>query len=256
MNTRNRAVHALIVHCHPEPGSFIAALKDVAVETLERVGYTVEDSDLYAEGFDPTEGPAHYVHRADPEYFSVLTEQRHAGKTGTLPADVRGEIERLERADLVVFPFPIWWHAPPAMLKGWLDRVFIYGGLYTGKVRYDRGHFRGRRAICAVTTGAPAVTFGNGSRGGQIELFMYPMHYSLYYMGYDVLPPFLAHGIQGGGLAYQAEEKFKAQLETCKADWGRRLEGLEEEPPIPFLGWDDWDERGVVKEDSPAKWRP
>lgn len=240
-------MHALIVYCHPEPQSFNAALKDVAVETLARRGYTVEVSDLYAEGFDPVEGPAHFAERADPAAFSALTEQRHASETGGLPDDVQREIARLERADLVVFHFPLWWHAQPAMLKGWLDRVFVYGGLYTGKRRYDRGHFRGRRALCAVTTGGPAATFGHNGRGGDIQLLLWPMNYSLYYMGFDVLPPFLAHGIQGGGPIYQDQESFKAQLENDKAAWARRLERLADESPIPFTGWDDWDERGVLK---------
>jgi NAD(P)H dehydrogenase (quinone) len=240
-------MNVLIVHCHPEPNSFGAALKDVAAETLRRLGHSVEISDLYAEGFNPVESPVHYPERADPGYFSALTEQRHGSETGTLPADVHREIGRLERADLVVFQFPLWWHAPPAMLKGWLDRVFVYGGLYTGKRRYDRGHFRGRRAICSVTTGAPASVFGCGGRGGDMEVLMWPLLYSLYYMGYDVLPPFLAHGIQGGGLTYQAKDRFKAHLETCKRNWAQRLEGLEESPSIRFKGWDDWDEHGAPK---------
>ncbi len=247
-------MHALIVHCHPEPRSFNAALKDVAMLTLERAGHTVEVSDLYAERFEPAEGPNHFPERADPAYFSALTEQRHASKTGTTAADVHREIERLERADLVVFQFPLWWHQQPAMLKGWFDRVFIYGGLYTGSLRYDRGHFRGRRAICSVTTGGPAVTFGHNGRGGNIERLMWPVHYSLHYMGYDVLPPFLAHGIQGGGLSYQAEDPFRAQLEACKTDWSRRLETLDRNAPIPFTGWSDWDEHGVLKTENPIKW--
>ncbi|WP_048306791.1 NAD(P)H-dependent oxidoreductase [Halomonas sp. PR-M31] len=240
-------MHALIVHCHPEPQSFNAALKNVATETLQRLGYTVEVSDLYAEGFDPAEGPTHYREPANTEIFTALTEQRHASEFRSLPTDVCREIERLERADLVVFQFPLWWHAQPAMLKGWMDRVFVYGGLYTGTYRYDRGHFRGRRAICCVTTGGPAATFAHNGRGGDINLLLWPMHYSLYYMGYDVLPPFLAHGIQGGGPVYQARDTFKAQLETYKAGWARRLETLAENTPIPFTGWNDWDERGVLK---------
>ncbi len=240
-------MHVLIVHCHPEPRSFNSGLKDVAVETLRRLGHTLEVSDLYADGFNPAEGPAHYAERANPESFSALTEQRHASEVGSLPDDVRREIARLERADLVIFQFPLWWHAQPAMLKGWMDRVFVYGGLYTGKRRYDRGHFRGRRAICSVTTGGPAATFAHNGRGGDIELLLWPMHYSLYYMGYDVLPPFLAHGIQGGGPIYQAQETFKAQLEADKASWARRLARLEESAPIPFTGWDDWDDNGALK---------
>lgn len=76
MNKSER--HALIVFCHPEPRSFNGALKDVAVETLQRQGYSVEVSDLYAEGFDPLERPCHYVERAELETFLPLTEQRHA----------------------------------------------------------------------------------------------------------------------------------------------------------------------------------
>ncbi len=73
-------MHTLVVHCHPEPRSFNAALKDVAAETLQRLGHTVEVSDLYAEGFDPAEGPAHYADSADPDFFSALAEQRHGSK--------------------------------------------------------------------------------------------------------------------------------------------------------------------------------
>jgi len=240
-------MHALIVHCHPEGRSFNAALKNVAVETLQRLGHTVEVSDLYAEGFDPAEGPAHYADREDPDFFAALAEQRHASKVCALPHDVRREIDRLERAELVVFQFPLWWHAQPAMLKGWLDRVFVSGGLYRSKMRYDRGYFRGRRAICSVTTGAPAVSMAHNGRGGDINLLLWPMHYSLYYMGYSVLPPFLAFGVQGHGFAYQEEHEFKDQLERYKADWAARMETLETATPIQFPGWDDWDDQGVLK---------
>lgn len=59
----------------------------------------------------------------------------------------------VEWAELVVFQFPLWWHAQPAMLKSWFDRVFVSGGLYTSKMRYNRGYFSGKWAICSVTTG-------------------------------------------------------------------------------------------------------
>ena len=240
-------MHALIVYCHPEPRSFNAALKDVAVETLQRLDYTVEVSDLYAESFDPVEGPAHYADRKNPAVFAALAEQRHACQVEALSAEVRREIERLESAQLVVFQFPIWWHAQPAMMKGWLDRVFVNGGLYSSRKRYDRGHFLGRRAICSITTGAPSVSFCHNGRGGDIHLLLWPMHYSLYYMGFSVLPPFLAFGVQGHGFAYQEEQAFKDQLETYKRDWATRLEKVETDTPISFPGWDDWDERGVLK---------
>lgn len=247
-------MQVLIVHCHPEPRSFNAALTGTARETLEQQGHTVEVADLYEEGFDPVEGPSRYPSRADPSYFSALTEQRHGFETGCLPGDVQAEIRRLERADLVIFQFPLWWHAQPALLKGWFDRVFVYGGLYSGGMRFDRGRFAGRRAICSVTTGAPEATFSRQGRSGHMVRLMWPIHRSLYYLGYAVLAPQVAYGIQGGGLTYQSEGPFRRHLESCKTDWARRLEHLADESAIPFTGWDDWDETGVLKVRHPANW--
>lgn len=240
-------MHVLIVYCHPEPASFNAALKDVAIDTLRRGGHAVEVSDLHAEAFDPVEKPDHYRARKDPGCFSALAEQRHASETAALPADIQREITRLERADLVVFQFPLWWHAQPAMLKGWFDRVFVSGGLYSSAMRYDRGYFRGKRAICSVTTGAPETAFGPGGRGGDIECLLWPIHYSLHYMGFAVLPAFLAFGVQGHGFAYRAEDRFKSGLDAYKAAWAGRLERLDEAAALPFPGWKDWDEAGRFK---------
>lgn len=241
-------MHALIVHCHPEPCSFNTALTEIAVEELRKQGHTIEVSDLYAEGFDPIEGPQHFPQRAVSNYFSALTEQRHASESSALPADVTREIDRLERAQLVIFQFPLWWHSTPAMLKGWLDRVFVYGGLYTGRMRYDRGYFRGRRAICSITTGAPTSVFTTKGRGGgHIEELLYPMLFSLHYMGYSVLPPFTAHGVQAGGVTYLTKSAFDKLLDAHKQQWVHRLAQLLTDEPIPFPGWTDWDEQGVPK---------
>lgn len=246
-NSRAPHPHALVVFAHPEPRSFNGTLKDTAVESLTAQGYQVEVSDLYGEGFDPTESPIHYRECTDPEVFAPLAEQRHAYRQGSLASDVQREIDRLERADLVVFQFPLWWHAQPAILKGWMDRVFVNGGLYTSSMRYSRGYFRGRRALVSVTTGGPAETFAHNGRGGDIELLLWPLHYSLHYMGFTVLPAFRAHGIQGNGYAYQDAQAFQAQLESLKEDWHARLRQLNETQPLRFADWDDWDESGRLK---------
>lgn len=246
-------MHALIVLAHPEPRSFNATLKDIAVETLERGGHTIEVSDLYAQGFDPVEGPRHYGHRVDPDSFSPLAEQRHAWHNETVPADVGREIERLERADLLILQFPLWWHAQPAILKGWFDRVFLSGGLYTSRMRYDRGYFRGKRAIVSVTSGAPAAAFGPGSRGGDPGTMLWPVQYSLHYMGFSVLPAFFAHGVQGHGFSYQDDAAFTDYLEALKRDWAGRLKDLDRTNPLVFPGWDDWDEDGRLIPEAPAR---
>lgn len=247
-------MHAHIVFAHPEAHSFNGALADTAAQTLAAQGVTVTRSDLYAEGFDPLEGPQHYTQRRDSDYFSALTEQRHAGTTATRPADVQREIERLEATDLVILQFPLWWHAQPAILKGWFDRVFVYGDLYTSRKRYDEGYFRGKRAIVSVTTGGPAHTFSPYGRGGPIERLLWPIHYSMHYMGFDVLAPMVSHGVQGGGIAYQDGDAFDAHLEQAKTRWADRLNALDDAQPIPFTGWRDWDDDGVLHSDHPMRW--
>ncbi|ALM53896.1 NAD(P)H-dependent oxidoreductase [Halomonas huangheensis] len=247
-------MNVLIVYCHPEPQSFNAALKNIAVQSLIELGHEVDVCDLYAEGFDPVEHPRHYQSRRDDQRFLPLNEQRHAFDNRQLAADIDHQIARLQWADLVILQFPLWWHAQPAMLKGWFDRVMVYGGLYSGSRRYDRGVLRGKRAICSVTTGSPEAAFGPFGRGGDISRLMYPIHCSLYYLGFEVLPPQLSFGVQGGGLSYQAEDHFQQHLETLKDDWQMRLPRLESEAPIPFSGWDDWDEQGVLGLRHPQRW--
>ena len=248
-------MHALIVHCHPDAQSFNAALKDIAVEQLREQGYTVTVSDLYADGFDPVERAGHFTHRADPERFSALTEQRHAYEHDSLPDDVQREIQRIEEADLIVLQFPLWWHAQPAMLKGWFDRVFVYGGLYTGGMRYNRGRFRGKTVLCSVTTGAPESTFSRHGRSGYIAHLMWPIHCSLYYLGLSVLPPQMSYGVQGGGVRYRDNASFNALLDGHKQDWIQRLHRLDEESPITFTGWEDWNPQGELKAAHPMTWR-
>ncbi|WP_070988565.1 NAD(P)H-dependent oxidoreductase [Halofilum ochraceum] len=240
-------MHWLIVHSHPEPDSFNGALTATARRALEGRGDSIEVSDLYGEGFDPVEGPAHYAERADSDYFAALGEQRHAWKAGALAPEVTREIARLQRAEGLILQFPLWWHGPPAILKGWMDRVFISGGLYTSRMRYDNGYFRGRTALCAVTTGAPAETLGPGSRGGDPDTMLWPVEYSLHYMGFRVLTPFIAPGVQGHGYSYQDAESADGLLQRHLARWHERLVNLHTDAPRAFPGWEDWDESGRAR---------
>ena len=147
-------MRVLIIFAHPEPRSFNGALRDVATATLQELGHEVEVSDLYALGFDPLEAPRHFAKRRDPDRFNAQAEQRHAWEQGTTSTDVGAEIDKLDRANLVLFQYPVWWFSMPAILKGWLDRVFTYGGLYTGRMRFDRGRFRNKQAMLSVTSGS------------------------------------------------------------------------------------------------------
>lgn len=188
-------MHVLVVYAHPEPGSFTGALKDRAVEALTRAGHVVEVSDLYAEGFNPVAGRHDFTSAANPERFHYQTEQEFAALSGTFAEDVSREQQRLEAADLLVLQFPLWWGGPPAILKGWCERVLAYGFAYVDGRRFDTGLFKGRHAIFSVTTGGTPERFSAEGVYGEIERVLYPVErLLLQYMGFEVLPPFVAYG--------------------------------------------------------------
>ena len=102
----------------------------------------------------------------------------------------------MDRADLVILQYPMWWHLPPAMLKGWLDRVLIYGEVYASKKRSEKGRFVGKRAMLSLTVGTSQETYAFDGRSGDIDLLLWPVNFSLAYVGYTVLSPFIAYGVE------------------------------------------------------------
>jgi NAD(P)H dehydrogenase (quinone) len=241
---------ALIVFAHPEQRSFNGQLKDTIRHSLEEQGTEVEVSDLYAMGFDPVESANHFPKRKRIDIFDVQVEQRNAYDAGTNSPDVKREIDKLRNADLVVFQFPIWWFSMPSILKGWLDRVFVYG-LFTSQQRYDKGVFSGRRAIVSVTAGGPEPTFSHNGRNGDLELILWPLHFTLHYMGYTVLPPFAAFGV-AAAIRYSGASADAERLQRYKADLRQHMLNLASLAPLKFNGWNDWDEVGQLKPGVPS----
>ena len=187
-------MNVLIVYAHPEPTSFSGALKDRAVAALSHAGHRVEVSDLYAEGFNPVAGRHDFTTTADAGRFHYQSEQEMAARSGAFAEDIRREQERVAEADLLVLQFPLWWGSPPAILKGWCERVLAYGFAYVDGRRFDSGLFKGRRAVFSVTTGGTPERFSDEGVYGEIERVLYPIErLLLQYMGYEVLPPFVAY---------------------------------------------------------------
>ena len=102
-------MRVLVVYCHPVPESFCAAIRDTAVDVLQARGWEVRLLDLYAEKFDPVMG----------------TEERRAYNERA-PEDpaLKPHFGHLAWAQAILFIYPTWWYGLPAMLKGWLDRVW------------------------------------------------------------------------------------------------------------------------------------
>jgi NAD(P)H dehydrogenase (quinone) len=197
-------VNVLIVYAHPEPRSFNHAMKEAAVQTLTGAGHTVTVSDLYAMGFDPVARPEQFVQRADPAHFKLLAEQKHAAEMGHVPADVAPELEKLLRADFVIFQFPLWWGSMPAILKGYVDRVFMVGAVYGRGV----SSMHGKKALAAVTrSGSPAAR--EEDTAALVEETRH-IHQNVFGMpGFDVQPPFVVPG--PGAMSPEEREAILAE---------------------------------------------
>jgi NAD(P)H dehydrogenase (quinone) len=208
-------MNVLIVYAHPEPTSFTAAMKQAAVEALSAAGHRVEVSDLYGEKFNPVAGRHDFTRAAEPARFHYQSEQLHASRTGGFAPDLVREQERLMRADLLVFIFPLWWGGLPAIVKGWFDRVCAYGVAYADGKRFERGYFVGRRAVLGVTTGGTIERFSaEGSYGEMRHVLHSVRRCILEYLGLEVVEPFVAYA------APRVEAPARAQY---LRDWRTRL---------------------------------
>ena len=100
-----------MVYCHPNPNSFTASLRDRAMAALRAGGHDVRLTDLYADGFDPT----------------MSCDERRTHKDPGIAADLQHHADDLRWAQALVLVYPTWWSGQPAMLKGWIDRVWVAG---------------------------------------------------------------------------------------------------------------------------------
>ncbi len=224
----------LIVFAHNEPRSFNAAMKDEAVRVLQDEGHEVIVSDLYAMNFNPVASAADFGSRADPDYLVYALEQRDAFKAGTLAPDIAAEIDKVKQADLIIFNFPIYWYGMPAIMKGWIDRVFVSGFCYGGRRIYDRGGLKGKSAMLAISLGGQAHMFGPGAIHGELEVMLQPiLRGMLGYVGLTVLPPYVAYHVP-----YISEEARGAVLDGYR----QHLRSLDARAPLVFPSVDDFDE--------------
>jgi len=230
-----------IVLAHPEAKSFNGLLSEQSQQVLAAAGCEVTLSDLYAMDFDPREGPQHYSSRKDEHVFHAQTEQRFNADNDSIPEDVAAEAQRILDCDLLVVHFPLWWFGMPAILKGWMDRVFVYGRMYRSVMRYDAGICAGKKMIACVTTGASEDSCSYRGREGDTHLHLWPILFPFRYLGFDVLQPEVMHGV--GGVAFiEGQGDAISTLDTYTARWKSTLESISTRPGIPYNRDTDFDE--------------
>lgn len=232
-------MNVLIVYAHEEPQSFNAALKNHAISVLTEAGHSVEVSDLYAMDFDPVGGKRDFTNLSNYETFKYGKEQADASKNSTFVAEVAAEQEKLLACDLLIFQFPLWWFGLPAILKGWVDRVFAAGLIYDSARWYSSGVFRGKRAMVSTTTAGSPTTYSETGLSGNIEQILFPIHHGiLYYVGFEVLPPFIAWSVSR--VDQETRQEYVDEYERRLLSWRRTQ-------PIRYPALEDYDESFQLK---------
>lgn len=171
---------------------------------------------------------------APEERLLVATSSSQAFAADTLTADVKAEQEELLWADVLILQFPLWWFGTPAILKGWVDRVYAYGfaygvGEHSDKRwgdRYGEGTLAGKRAMLVVLAGGWEAHYGPRGVNGPIDDLLFPINHGiLHYPGYDVLPPFVA---------FSADRVDDARLGVIADKLRDRTRTLATTAPIPY----------------------
>ncbi|WP_210497098.1 NAD(P)H-dependent oxidoreductase [Microvirga antarctica] len=234
-----------IVYAHPEPKSFNGAMKDRALLAFERAGHEVKISDLYEMKFKCTIDGDDFPARANPVQLQIPFEQEEAYHSGSTAADILAEQQKLIWADLILFQFPLWLYSQPAILKGWMERVFSSGFAHEVSARsdarrwFEKGGLRGRRALLSFTCAGAATAYEPTGRHGDINRILWPIHNALRYAGLDILPPFIAYSVLRGGDAARLEilDRFEAAMKN-----------IEIAAPLGFHGLADYDDAHQLRE--------
>ena len=138
-------MNVLVILAHPTPGSLNHAIADTVVNTLEQLGHSGVYHDLYAEGFDPV-----------LPSVEILTEE--------LDPVIAEHCEQLASADGIVLIHPNWWGMPPAIMKGWVDRVIRPEVAY----RFEEGD-SGEGIPVGLLKAKAAVVFNTSNTPGKRE---------------------------------------------------------------------------------------
>lgn len=214
----------LVLHWHPEPKSFCAALYNGAVESLIAAGHEVRTSNLFEMKFNPVSDQSNFKAIKNPEYYKQQAEETNAIETEGFADDVKLEQEKLAWCDVLIIVFPLWWFSVPAMIKGWFDRVLAMGVSYGGGKFYQDGVYKGKKAVLTFTTGGPEATYVPGGWTGDINGVLRPIHRGvLEFCGFSVLKP---------NISFSAAHPEDSVRKEWLAAWQARVVGLADEEAI------------------------
>ncbi|MBV2365738.1 NAD(P)H-dependent oxidoreductase [Streptomonospora nanhaiensis] len=224
----------LWVFAHPERRSLNGSLMAAGLAELAERGHDVRVSDLYAMGWKPVVDAADFPGAGglERDRLVVGAAQERGHRERRLSPDVLAEQERIDWADAIVLHFPLWWFGPPAILKGWLDRVLVQGFAFglrddQGRTRrYGDGGLVGKRALIVTSVGAREASFGPRGIHGHVDEVLFPLlHGTFWYTGAAALPPFVVYG---------ADRADAAAADAAAKGLRARLAELPTQRPIAY----------------------
>lgn len=207
----------LIVLAHPEPKSFNGAMYRTAIETLQQAGHEVKTSDLYHMNFNPVSGRQNFTGAKNEAYFNQQSEELFAYGNNAFANDIVVEQDKVFWCDLMIWQFPLWWFSAPAILKGWVDKVFAMGRFYDNGKIYEAGLLKGKKALLSITAGGPEKNYVEAKYGTTNEI-LHPIQTGiLEFVGFSVLQSEIHFSIER-----ITDEERKAILEK----WENRLKNI------------------------------
>jgi NAD(P)H dehydrogenase (quinone) len=207
-------MNLLTVFAHPIRNSYTGSILDAFLGGLNEAGFhAVEIADLYREGFSSNFRPEDYA--------------QFRGKP--MPDDVRHEQARIDRAEALAFVFPVWWWSFPAILKGWIDRVFSDGWAYRFEPGLSRGQLPDRPTLLLGVAGSRESTY---RKYGYDEAMRVQIDIGI--LGYCGLRDVQTHIFHDVEQSPENRERYLAEAREI----GRRFLSPTRQPRVPELSSD------------------
>lgn len=187
----------LVVVAHPIEDSFTMALMRVYAAELKALGHSQQIHDLYRMGFSP-----------------VLLAQELAppGAGRTARPEIAQAQDDIRAADVLTVVYPLWWLSMPAMMKGYIDRVFSRGFAYESQDGVVRGLLKGKKAVMITLSGAPLPLLAEGGGWNAVQILQDTHVFRS--SGFELLEHLHFDGIASNLSAARAEQCL-VQVRSC-----------------------------------------
>ncbi len=181
----------LIVYAHPEPKSYCGAIKNLTIDKLTKIGHEVQITDLYAQNFNPVITKKDFVNLKNEEVFNYMNEQVYSYQNNfsNYSREILIELDKIKWADNIIFIFPLWWGSYPAIMKGWIDKCFVYGHSWTSERNYANGILKNKKGIAVCTCEDTKENYSKeGVQGMSVEEILHHLNRaSLEFVGISAL---------------------------------------------------------------------